>query len=107
VGIFADKDAGGILEALGPLAARFVLTRAASDRAADPAALARLVPRDIPVTVVPSVAEALGLAEREAGASVVCVAGSLAVVGEAVAALGGGDKPCPIENEPASIDSLF
>jgi dihydrofolate synthase/folylpolyglutamate synthase len=107
VGVYADKDAGGILDALCPIAARFVLTRAASDRAADPGALARLAPPGIPVVVAPSVAEALSVAEREPKTPIVCVAGSLAVVGEALSALGGGNKPCPIENGPDSMDSLF
>ena len=107
VGVYADKDAGGIFDALRPVAARFVLTRAASDRAADPGALARLVPPGIPVVVAPSVAEALSVAEREAATPIVCVAGSLAGVGEALSALAGGNKPCPIEIGPDSMDSLF
>ena len=107
VGIYADKDAGGIFAALRPLAARFVLTRAASDRAADPVELARLVAPGIPAVVAPSVAEALSVAEREAATPIVCVAGSLAVVGEALSALAGGNKPCPIEKGPDSMDSLF
>src|SRR5262249_26697294 len=36
VGVYADKDARGILDALVPLAARMILTRADSERAADP-----------------------------------------------------------------------
>ncbi|HYE93987.1 MAG TPA: folylpolyglutamate synthase/dihydrofolate synthase family protein [Terriglobales bacterium] len=106
LGVYADKDARGIVEALRPLAARFVLTRAASERAADPAALAALVGPDTPLVVTASVAEALSVAAAAPGTPIVCVAGSLAVVGEALAHLHGTDKPCPIENGADSMDAL-
>lgn len=103
VGISRDKDAAGILAALAPVAARLILTRAGHPRAADPAALAGLVPAPgPPVTVTGSTAEALALARRPAGPPV-AVAGSLFVVGEVLAALGGADTPCPVENGAASM----
>jgi dihydrofolate synthase/folylpolyglutamate synthase len=88
VGVYADKDARGILEALGPIAHRFILTRVPGDRSADPEALLRLV-GSRPVDVTPTVAEALSLAGAEPGTPIVCVAGSLALVGEALKTLGG------------------
>jgi len=58
--------------------------------------------------VAPSVAEALRAAEEEGSQSpLVCVAGSLALVGEALRHLDGGDKPCPVENAADSIRALF
>jgi dihydrofolate synthase/folylpolyglutamate synthase len=106
LGVYADKDARGILDALVPLAARFVLTRAATERAADPAALSALVPPGIERITTGSVAEALTLATAPPLAPIVCVAGSLAVVGEALGQLHGTDKICPIENGAASMGRL-
>jgi len=94
------------VEALRPLAARFVLTRAASERAADPASLVPLVGPGTPVTVTASVAEALSVAAAPPAPPIVCVAGSLAVVGEAFRHLTGTDKPCPVENGADSMDAL-
>jgi dihydrofolate synthase/folylpolyglutamate synthase len=106
LGVYADKDARGIVEALRPLAARFVLTRAASERAADPAGLVSLVGPGTPVTVTASVAEALSVAGALRATPIVCVAGSIAVVGEALLHLTGTDKPCPVENGADSMDAL-
>jgi dihydrofolate synthase/folylpolyglutamate synthase len=109
VGILNDKDAAGILDALAPLARRLILTRAASPRAAAPEALRRVVPATVPVVeTAASVAEALALATAAPTTPIVCIAGSVALVGEALAYLGGGaDKPCSIENGTASMDCLF
>jgi dihydrofolate synthase/folylpolyglutamate synthase len=107
LGIYADKDARGIVDALLPLAARFILTRAASERAADPAALAAVVGGRVPATVTRSVAEALSVAAAEATTPIICVAGSLAVVGEALEHRSGTDKPCPIENGADSMESFL
>jgi dihydrofolate synthase/folylpolyglutamate synthase len=107
LGVYADKDARGIIGALAPLAARFILTRAASERAADPGALAALVAAGTPRTVTASVAEALSLASSSATTTIICVAGSLAVVGEALRHLSGTDKPCPIENGADSMEPFF
>jgi dihydrofolate synthase/folylpolyglutamate synthase len=108
VGVSADKDAGAILEALGPVAARLILTRAAHPRAADPRALRDRAPLSVPVVeTAPSAAEALALATSPPATPIVCVAGSLFLVGEVLAALGGGgDKPCPVEKGAASMESL-
>ena len=90
LGIFADKDQAGILEALVPLAARVIVTRAASPRAAAPERLAALlVPhaRAIPygVQTAASATEALAMATSPALSPVVCVTGSLYLLGEVLA----------------------
>jgi dihydrofolate synthase/folylpolyglutamate synthase len=86
LGIARDKDRAGILKMLGPLASRLVLTAAAHTRAAPPAELAAaLPPTDAPVALVPDVGAALRHALDDPAADVVCVAGSLFVVGEALA----------------------
>jgi dihydrofolate synthase/folylpolyglutamate synthase len=109
VGILRDKDAAGILAALVPLARRVILTRPANPRAAAPETLRRLVsPANATVEISASVAEALALATAPPAPPIVCVAGSVALVGEALAHLGGGtDKPCPIENGAASMNCFF
>ncbi|MGH7392110.1 MAG: hypothetical protein ACREM3_22025, partial [Candidatus Rokuibacteriota bacterium] len=53
-----------------------------------------------------TVAQALGLAMRPPATPVVCVAGSLFVVGEALTHLGGTEGPCRIENGADSMGSL-
>jgi dihydrofolate synthase/folylpolyglutamate synthase len=106
LGIYADKDVRGIVDALAPLAARFVLTCAASDRAAELAALAAVVGGRVPTTLTRSVAEALSVAAPGPATPIVCVAGSLALVGEALGHLFGTDKPCPIENGADSMEAL-
>jgi dihydrofolate synthase/folylpolyglutamate synthase len=90
IGILADKDAGGILSALSPLAARVVLTASGNPRAAAPGALRTLLPADLPVEVVPTPAEALARATAGAGGGIVCVAGSLSLIGDVLAAAGDG-----------------
>ena len=106
LGIYADKDARGIVDALRPLGARFILTRAASDRAADPATLIPLIGPGTPAILTTSVPEALSVAGAPPRTPIVCVAGSLAVVGEALQHLNGTDKPCSVENGADSIDAL-
>lgn len=97
-GCMADKDAKGMLEALLPVARRVILTQADTGRAASPANLltcaVEVVDRareagatwlaDLALMTAPTVAEALrvALATLTAG-DVLCVTGSLAVVGEA------------------------
>ena len=90
IGILADKDAGGILSALRPLAARVILTAAANPRAAAPDSLRALLPADARVDVVASPADALARATAEAGDGIVCVAGSLSLIGDVLAAVGDG-----------------
>ena len=91
--IFADKDRAGILEALAPTAARIVVTAVRSPRAGSPRdlfALAAAHAHRLPhgVQVADSVAAALDLATRPALTPVVCVAGSLYLVGEVLALRG-------------------
>jgi dihydrofolate synthase/folylpolyglutamate synthase len=107
LGVSRDKDAAAMLAALAPLAHRLILTRAAVPRAADPEALRRLAPASVPlVETAPSAAEALAMATSPAKTDVVCVAGSLFLVGEVLGRLGGTETPCPIENGAASMNSL-
>jgi dihydrofolate synthase/folylpolyglutamate synthase len=101
MGMLRDKDAAGILAPLLPRARRLVLTASGNPRAAAPEALRTLVPASLPVTLAPSVREALALADGNPGTPIVCVAGSLSVVGEALAAGPEDDKPCPVENAAA------
>jgi dihydrofolate synthase / folylpolyglutamate synthase len=90
VGISADKNMAGILGALVPLAERVICTAADHPRAASPealAALARPAAGDLPVRVetAPSPPEALRLALSEPDTPMVCVAGSLFMIGEILA----------------------
>jgi dihydrofolate synthase / folylpolyglutamate synthase len=90
VGISADKNLAGILGALVPLAERVICTAADHPRAASPetlAALARQAAGDLPVRVetAPSPPEALRLALSEPDTPMVCVAGSLFMIGEILA----------------------
>jgi dihydrofolate synthase/folylpolyglutamate synthase len=87
IGILADKDAGGILEALRPLAARFVLTASTNPRAAAPAALRALL-HGVRVETAGSPKEALALARLEEPDGLVCVAGSLSLIGDVLTAEG-------------------
>jgi dihydrofolate synthase/folylpolyglutamate synthase len=89
VGVFVDKDARGILEALAPLAARVICTASIHPRASAPADLVALVPPGpARVETAGSVGEALDRALAADPAQVVCVAGSVSVVGEALARYG-------------------
>jgi dihydrofolate synthase/folylpolyglutamate synthase len=88
VGSFADKDLEGILGTLAPLASRLVLTAFDHPRAASPDTLQRHLVHgagDLPggVHLAGSVAEALERARP--GAEVICVAGSVALVGQVLA----------------------
>jgi dihydrofolate synthase/folylpolyglutamate synthase len=99
LGLSEDKDAAGILAALVPLAGRIVLTRASNPRAADPRALRAAMPStSIPVEIAETPGQALGVAMRHPGTPIICVAGSLFLLGEVLTLLAGApDKPCPIE----------
>ncbi len=90
VGISADKNMAGILGALVPSADRVICTAADHPRAASPetlAALARQAAGDLPLRVetAPSPPEALRLALSEPDTPMVCVAGSLFMIGEILA----------------------
>jgi dihydrofolate synthase/folylpolyglutamate synthase len=89
IGILADKDAGSILAALRPLAARIVLTASANPRAADPEALRTLLP-GARVEIAASPQEALARALPPEPGGLVCVAGSLSLIGDVLAAAGDG-----------------
>jgi dihydrofolate synthase/folylpolyglutamate synthase len=102
-GVLRDKDVAGILQPLLGRARRVILTASASPRAAAAADLRALVPSACPAAVAPSIGEALALAEAAPADRVVCVAGSLALVGAALAHLDGADKPCSVENATDSI----
>jgi dihydrofolate synthase/folylpolyglutamate synthase len=107
LGILADKDAAGIVAALAPLAARIVLVAPASPRAAAPGALRALVPAAVgTVEVAGSPAEALERAGRGATTPVICVAGSLFLIGDVLRHLA-GDKPCSLEKEADSMRLPF
>ncbi len=86
VGVSSDKDVAGILEALAPVASRMVLTAYSSPRAAPPHSLRRLVPGSVrSVEVAASPREALAVAMSRPDAPIICVAGSLFLVGEVLA----------------------
>ena len=106
LGVLRDKDAAGILAPLLARARRLVLTASSNPRAAAPADLRALIPPPASVSVAASVPEALDVAEGEASTPIVCVAGSLSLVGDALRTLDGGDKPCPVENTAVSIRTL-
>ena len=99
IGLSQDKDAPEILRTLVPLATRVVLTRASNPRAADPRGLlAALPPGAPPVQIAESATEALGMAMQSPQTPMVCVAGSLFLLGDVFTLLAGEpDKPCPIE----------
>src|SRR5262249_33088990 len=103
LGILADKDAAGIIGALAPLADRIILVAPTSRRATAPDALRALVPATVlAVELAGSPAEALERAGRGAAAPVICVAGSLFLIGDVLRHLA-GDKPCSLEKEAASM----
>jgi dihydrofolate synthase/folylpolyglutamate synthase len=105
-GALRDKDARGMLAALAPRARRIILTASSSARAARPEALRALVPEGVVVEVTDSASAALALAAREPRTPIVCIAGSLALLGD-VLRLVIGDKPCPIEKAADSMDFLI
>jgi len=108
LGILTDKDARGILEALAPLAERFILVAPPTPRATAPAALRALVPATVPsVEIAGSPADALGRAGRLATTPVICVAGSVFLIGEVLRELAGSDKPCELEKGTASMSLPF
>jgi len=90
IGVLADKDAGGILAALRPLAARVILTASANPRAAPPEALRALLPAGARVDTARSPQDALTMAIAEDPRGIVCVAGSLSLIGDILAAADDG-----------------
>ena len=90
IGVLADKDAGGILAALRPLAARVIFTAAANPRAATPEALRTLLPAGARVDTARAPQDALAMAIAEDPRGIVCVAGSLSLIGDVLAAADDG-----------------
>jgi dihydrofolate synthase/folylpolyglutamate synthase len=92
LGVLADKDAAGIVDALRPAVRRMHVVAPASPRALGAEALRDLArARGAEADAHAGLADALACARRAAGAGgLVCVAGSLYLVGEARAALGAG-----------------
>ena len=90
IGISADKDQVGILEALAPQASRLILTAAAHPRAAAPEALATAAaslnpPPGWTIETAAASSEALALAMAAPRTPIICVAGSLFLIGEVLA----------------------
>lgn len=89
LGVFGDKDATGIVEALMPIATHVFATAPDSDRAADPDALADLVESvGGRVTVHPNLEDATDAAREWASASdrrAVLITGSIVLAGDALA----------------------
>jgi dihydrofolate synthase / folylpolyglutamate synthase len=86
IGVSADKDQRGILDALVPLASRLILTPYTSPRAATPEDLARHLPAGmVRVELAASPREALALALDRPATPIICVAGSLYLIGEILA----------------------
>ena len=90
-GAMQDKDLPGIMEPLFPSAQRVILARAETPRAADPVILEGLARRyHGSVLAAPSLGAALSAAYREAGPEdVICVTGSLYLVGDVKTILAG------------------
>ncbi len=89
IGILADKDYGGIIDELVPLADHVVVTRPQYSRAMDVSTLAsEIKARHGSVDTTGSVEEAIRAAEKAAsGDDLILITGSLYVVGDAKAAL--------------------
>jgi dihydrofolate synthase / folylpolyglutamate synthase len=86
IGISSDKDIPGIINELSPVFNTVISTRADSPRSAKPEFVAAEFGRHgLQATTCPSVASALAEAKRIAGEKdLICVTGSLYVVGEAL-----------------------
>jgi dihydrofolate synthase/folylpolyglutamate synthase len=86
LGVLADKNAPGILGALEPLAERWIFTASANPRAAAPEFLRGLLPAaGVCAQIASSSREALALAMQPPRTPIVCVAGSLSLIGEVLA----------------------
>lgn len=83
IGVMRDKDIPSLVDALRPVASRFICTRPDSPRACPPDELARIVAGaapEVPVVAVADPIEALRVAAESGGTTV--VAGSLYLAGE-------------------------
>jgi dihydrofolate synthase/folylpolyglutamate synthase len=96
IGILDDKPFESMLKSLLPQSCRAIITRAKTARALDPQRLYKAAKKIISdVSIVPDVADAFRKAvETAASDEVICVAGSLYVVGEAKEALEKGLIGC-------------
>jgi dihydrofolate synthase/folylpolyglutamate synthase len=105
IGISADKNARGILAPLTRLATRVILTRSSNARATAPADLVTSMPPTAArVETAPTLGEALQLASSPPRTPIVCVAGSLFLIADALLHWAGRpDIPCPMEKGAASI----
>jgi len=95
-GAMADKDLGATLNAIAPLASQIWFTRAESQRSAEPEQLAAALaaPSETRFLLCPSVEKALEQACAEAEPEdLICVAGSLYLVGRVRQLLLGGLVP--------------
>ncbi|MDE2888863.1 MAG: Mur ligase family protein [Gemmatimonadota bacterium] len=90
VGVNAGHDAGGILEAIRPLARKVVLTRSDHPKALDVDTLRQSLPAGLSACCTRDIVEALGRAGLREG-NPVCIMGSLHLIGRAREALG---LPC-------------
>jgi len=89
VGILDDKPYAPMLKSLLPVCSRAIITRAKTDRALDPQRLYAAAKKIISdVTMIPEVAAAARQAiETASPDDVICIAGSLYVIGEAKEAI--------------------
>jgi dihydrofolate synthase/folylpolyglutamate synthase len=88
-GVLQDKDWIAMLQELGPLAKRLILTRPESDRAADPRGLVEAEGLCPKLEILENVAEAIMVARAVADPEdVVVVTGSLFIISAALRALG-------------------
>jgi len=89
IGILNDKPYAGMLTALLPVCSKAILTRPKIDRALSPEKLFRKAKKHIKnIEIIPDVGKAIKHAIKTASANdVICIAGSLYLVGEAKEAL--------------------
>jgi dihydrofolate synthase/folylpolyglutamate synthase len=91
--ILRDKNAAEIVQALAPIATKFVLPQIRSERAMPPNELAEVLSAttpSLPYSITPSVAEAISAAQRTSAR--VLITGSLHFAGEALAFLRGESR---------------
>jgi len=85
-----DKNVAAIVEALRPIASKFVLSQIRSERALPPHELAEVISSispSLPYSIIPSVAEAISAALKFSER--ILITGSLHFAGEALALLRG------------------
>jgi dihydrofolate synthase/folylpolyglutamate synthase len=101
IAVSSDKDVAGIARELVPVASAVIATRYAQPRALDPDLITRAF-AGVPAETAPDLANALAVARARAGTtSVVVVAGSLFLVGEARVLLCGAKADPFVVTDPA------